>query len=175
MTPKALNEAIHQGKLAEAAERLEHERDRAQARGDRKAAADVQNDLGVVYYVVGRLPDARATLMRARQTFAELEEPLGQARAMGNLARVEEKSDNTKAAEKLYWESAELFHQAGAAEEEFATMRQLSQLYLKAGGFLQAIATFDHALLVKPHRGLREAMLHRIYQVPLRMFGIGSA
>jgi tetratricopeptide (TPR) repeat protein len=175
MTPEELNEALEHGTLNEAATQLEHQRAEALGRGDVHGAAELSNDLGVVFFLAGRYPDADTALQRARDGFLQVNDSLGEARALGNLARLEEKKGDRQVAVGMYRQAADLFDAAKEYADEFATLRTLSQLYLKLGGWLQALATFDRALMIKPHRGLMEAFLHMIYQIPLRMLGIGTA
>ncbi len=174
MKPEELEQVIQEGKLEEAATQQERELAAAEDQGDRRQAAEKANDLGVIYYMLKRYDDARASLVKAHDHFVAVEDAVGQARALGNRARVEEQAGDNEKAASLYWQAAEQFHQANERDDEFATMRSLSQLYLKSGGWLQALATFDHALQIKPNSGLREAALHRFYQIPLRMFGLGQ-
>ncbi len=175
MTPEELNEAIERGTLKEAAAALENKRDEATAGGQTQTAAELSNDLGVVYYLLGRYPEARTALQAARDGFLQLNDGTGEGRALGNLARVEEKKGDRKAALALYQQASDLFHAANERDDEFATLRSISQLYLKMGGWLQALATFDRALTIKPHRGPFDAFLHFIYQIPLRMLGYSAA
>jgi tetratricopeptide (TPR) repeat protein len=132
------------------------------------------NDLGVAYYRAGKYKDARAAFQNAQEIFIKLGDVAGRARALGNLARVEEKSGQAVAALALYQQAADLLHEVNAREDEFATLKMQSQLYLKRGGWLQALAAFDRALTIKPRRGLFDAFLHVIYQIPLRMMGMGA-
>lgn len=174
MKPQELYQAIQDGKLEQVADQLEKEYAGQAGTADPHRLAEDANDLGVVYYMLKRYDQARSWLLKGREQFEALGDPLGKARSLGNLARVEEQAGQKDKAASFYWEAAELFHQANERDDEFATMRSLSQLYMKSGAWLQALATFDHALQIKPHPGVREAMLHRFYQIPLRMLGLGS-
>ncbi len=174
MKPEELNQAIQEGRLDQAAAQLEKEYAERDGQGDPHKSAEDANDLGVVYYMLKDYSQARNWLQKGREQFEALNDPTGKARSLGNMARVEEQAGDKEQAASLYWEAAELFHQANERDDEFATMRSLSQLYMKSGAWLQALATFDHAIQIKPHPGVREAMLHRFYQIPLRMFGLGA-
>lgn len=154
---------------------IEEDRRLSIAARKEQRAAELANDLGVMHYLAGQYPEARAALQSARDAFERLDSPIGRARAAGNLARLEERSGNRAAALRLYREAADLFEQHGNAEDEFATLRALSRVYLRIGGWLQALATFDRALACKPGRGLWEALLRRLYQIPLRMLGLNYA
>ncbi len=169
MNSQELKQTTQSGTLNESAARLEKSRAQALARGDTKQSAVTSNDLGVLYYLGGRKSESRAAFELARIGFTKLNDSVGQARALGNLARLEENSGNPKAAMALYEQAVDLFHEGNERSDEFATLRLLSQLFLKQGGWLQALAAFDRALTVKPHRTLFDSFLHRIYQIPLQM------
>lgn len=175
MTPEALHESIQRGTLNNSASDLEKSRADALARGEGRLAARISNDLGVVYYFSGRSAESRVALERARDGFTQLNDQSGRAHAIGNLARLEEKSGNAKDALALYQQTADLFHDCSQPTEEFATLRSLSQLYLRHGAWLQALSSYDRALTIKPSKNLFDAFLHWLYQIPLRMLGVGSA
>lgn len=172
MEPRELSQALHNGTLGEAATKLESQRAAALQRGDSHAGAVAANDLGVVYYLAGRTDEARKALECSRDEFAGLGDQVGLARASGNLARVEEKCHKPKVALALYHQAVELFHEGNERGDEFATLRSLSQLYLKMGAWLQALATFDRGLTIKPRKTFLDAILHWLYQIPLRMMGL---
>jgi tetratricopeptide (TPR) repeat protein len=172
MEPAELARAVHNGALDDAARKLEDERAAAVRRGDSRASAVAANDLGVVYYLSGQREQARKALAGSLDDFTRLGDRSGKARALGNLARVEESSRNRAAALAMYQQAAELFHEGNERSDEFATLRSLSQLYLRMGGWLQALATYDRGLTVKPNRTWFDMILHWLYQIPLRMIGM---
>ncbi len=175
MTPEALHESIQRGTLSSSAADLEKSRADALSRGEARLAARISNDLGVVYYYAGRNAESRAALERARDGFTQLNDQSGQAHALGNLARLEEKSGDAKIALALYQQTADMFHDSDQPMEEFATLRSLSQLYLRHGAWLQALSAYDRGLTIKPHKTLFDAFLHWLYQIPLRMLGVAPA
>lgn len=173
MAPQDLSRVLRSGQLGEAAGRLEREREAAVSRDDIPRRAAAGNDLGVVYYRMGKIPEARAALEGSRDDFASLNDQVGRARALGNLARVEERSHNRSGALVLYQQAADLMHDANERADEFATLVSLSRLCLKMGGWMQALAAYDRGLSVKPRKGSLDLMLHWLYQIPLKMMGIG--
>ncbi len=175
MTPEALHDAIERGTLNDSASELEKLRADALARGDAGLAARTSNDLGVVHFLAGRMAESRAELESAREAFTQLNDQSGQAHALGNLARLEEKTGNPKTALALYQQAGDLLHEAKQPLEEFATLRSLSRMYLRHGAWLQALTAYDRGLMIKPHRSFFDAFLHWLYQIPLRMLGLGSA
>lgn len=172
METRELTQALRNGKLGEALARLEGERVSAVQRGDLASKAEAENDLGVVYYLSGINDKARGAFEGSRDDFTRLNNQLGRARATGNLARVEERSKNRTAALALYQEAAALFHEAGEHADEFATLRSLSRLYLKMGGWIQALAAYDRGLAIKPGKSPIDVMLRWLYRIPLQMMGL---
>ena len=138
------------------------------AQGDEANVATAANDLGVVYYLAGRYDDARKILQDALTAFEKLGDVPGQAKAVGNLARLMDRLGEKDSAEKNYQRAAELFHQVGEKGFETDTYRALSQMQLQRGRWLEALATYDHALAAKGgSRALRGFL-----QIPLRLLGV---
>lgn len=136
--------------------------------GNKNKAALAANDLGVVYYALGRLPDARQSMELARSEFEALGDLSGQAKTIGNLAQLMNKQGDKANAEKNYAIAADLFHRAGERAFEADTYRALSQMQLQRGRILEALATFDRALEAKG--GSR--LLRWFLQIPLRLAGV---
>lgn len=156
------------GSLKEAAEEFEKSRAKFVEQGDVLGAATVCNDLGVVYYLLGRRDDARTILQDALSVFEQRGNVLGQAKATGNLAQLMNRSGDKAGAEKSYLRAAELFHQVGEQAFEYDTLRALSQMQLQRGRILEALATYDRALGAKGGSGLLRAFL----RIPLRLAGV---
>jgi tetratricopeptide (TPR) repeat protein len=138
------------------------------AEGNLAQAASVANDLGVVYYLVGRRDEAKKILQDAFTAFEQLGDVAGQAKALGNLAQVLDKLGDRANAERNYHRAGELFHQIGERMLEYDTYRALSQMQLSSGRWLEALYSFDHALAAKG--GSR--FLRWFLQIPLRIIGI---
>ena len=134
------------------------------AEGNVLQAARAANDLGVVYYLLGRHDDARQTFQDALASFEQLGDVLGQAKSIGNLAPLLERAG----AEKNYLRAGELFHQIGEKTFEHDTYRALSQMQLQRGRWLEALASYDRALAAKG--GSR--FLRWFLQIPLRLLGM---
>lgn len=138
------------------------------AAGNQAQAAVVANDLGVVYYLVGRKDQARQVLDDALAAHEKLGNVLGQAKAIGNLAQLSNRAGDKVAAERNYLRAAELFHQVGERAMEFDTYRALSQMQLQSGHWLQALASYDRGLAAKG--GSR--FLRWFLQIPLKIAGV---
>ena len=136
--------------------------------GDEANVATVANDLGVVYYLAGRREDAQTILQDALAAFEKLENVLGQAKALGNLARLMDRMGEKAGAANCYQRAAELFHQVGEKGFEADTYRALSQMQLQRGRWLESLATYDRALAAKGGSGALRGFL----KIPLRLIGM---
>jgi tetratricopeptide (TPR) repeat protein len=172
MDSTELRGALQEHRLGESIAALEKSRADSMAENDSRQTARVSNDLGVIYYLSARYAESRAALELARDQFIRLEDRAGQARALGNLARLDEKTGNAQAALPQYQQAADLLHEAREPEDEFATLRSLSQLFMKRGAWLHALASYDRALTIRPRKTWFDGILHTIYQIPLRMMGM---
>jgi tetratricopeptide (TPR) repeat protein len=163
---------MQSGTLPETATALERSLADYKAKGDEAQAATLANDLGVVYFLLGRYGRARAMLEDARDAFVKAGDAAGQARTLGNLAQIEDRRGDKRAALAMYQQAVDLFRSAHDRAGEYDTQRALSQLFLKQGDWIQALAAYERALAVKPHATLFDAILRAIYQIPLRLMGI---
>lgn len=156
------------GSLNESIPLFEQARAAYLAQGEAAKAASVANDLGVVYYLAGRRDEARRILEDARAVFERMGEVAGQARALGNIAQVLNRAGDQAGAEEHYQHAAELFHHIGERALEYDTYRALSQMQLRRGRWLEALAAYDRALAAKGGAGALRAFL----QIPLRLLGM---
>lgn len=136
--------------------------------GNVAQASHVANDLGVVYYLVGRREEAKRILQDTLASFEQLGDVAGQAKAIGNLAQVLNKMGDRAGAERNYQRAGELFHQTGERMMEYETYRALSQMQLQSGRWLEAIHSFDRALAAKGG----STLLRWFFQIPLKLLGI---
>lgn len=173
MEQAQLQELIARGKLEQAETTLRRERDDALAGGDVHAAAVSANDLGVLYLYMNRSDEARQVLSQAQLGFIEANDAEGQARALGNLARLEYKTGDLSTAAADYLQAADLFHETYHLQEEYVTLRVLSRVYTLQGNFWQGIAMMERALGVKPDKSPFERLQQFFYRLPLRLMGMG--
>lgn len=156
------------GAVAESATKLEQLRTELVAANDQEHAAEVGNDLGVAYYRLDRIDEARAAFEQARALFEKQANLSGQGRTLGNLAQALRRAGDKVGAEKEYLRAAELFHAAGEKEYEFDTYRALSQLQMQRGRWLESLATYELALKVKGGSRLFRMFL----SIPLRIMHV---
>src|SRR5690349_8792173 len=82
------------GAMAEAIDHLQKALDGYIAANQTVMAAEMMNDLGVVYRTEGRLDKAAEMLEKAREAFAKVGERDREAQTLGNLALLYKKQGN---------------------------------------------------------------------------------
>ena len=78
---------FHEGLYEEAAAKFGQAQEAFTAEGNEVEAAEVLNNLGVVYRMQGKWDEAIAALEEARATFARLGDRSREAQALGNLGQ----------------------------------------------------------------------------------------
>lgn len=171
--PKKLAEkaerAYRAGDLAEAAEAFEAAALAYQNQSQTILAAEMWNNYAVILIQVGRGEEAvkavEATLPLLQEG-GDLER-LGVA--LGNLAAALEACGRDAEAEQAYLQSAEILEKCGKAELRMHALKALSQLQLKQGKQLQALATFQSALEETPNLSLTQKMLKKLVDIPWKL------
>lgn len=174
MEQNQLQTFIQNNTLDQAVALLEQERDSAQASGNQQQVAQSANDLGVVFTILKRNDEARAALEQAQQIFIALDDTVGQGRATGNLAQLEERVGNGDASGALFMQAADLLHEGNAFSDEYATRKRLSRFYLSKGATMQALGENARALAVKPDANAWDKFLHWLCGVPLKLLGVNG-
>jgi tetratricopeptide (TPR) repeat protein len=151
---------------------LQQERAAADKAGDQDRVAYAANDLGVVYLVQKRLEESRAALSEAQRLFIVLDDAVGQGRALGNLAQVEERAENGEQAAALYMQAADLLHEGKAFADEYTIRRRLSRYYTLHGATWMALHESANALAVKPDPSWWDKLQGWLFALPLRMLGL---
>lgn len=169
-------------KLAQAAEKAFREGDYLEAVAGFEAAAAAYQDQGQVILTAEMWNNCGVALVQLGQgqealkviqpTLPILEsqgdlERLGMA--YGNLASALEVCSRYEEAQEAYLRSAELLEKCGKAEFRLHALKALSQLQLKQGKQLQALATFQTALEDAPRLSLQQKVLKKLMEIPWKL------
>ena len=157
------------GQYQAALRTFESARDQAQAAQDKPALAEAANELGVTYQQLKQRDAARKSFDTAIGLFAELNDDVKRAQAMGNLGTLLADMGNYRDAAIRLEQSAEVFHRAGDMQNESLTLKWLSRIHLRHWDFLGAIFAYDRALARLEPLPPDQKMLRRILQLPLRI------
>ena len=91
-----------------------------------------------------------------------------QAITLGNQASALEKLNLQEQAAKKYEESSRLFKQIGDLENRSIVLQSLSELQMKMGHQLDAMATMQVSLLNKKKPSIFDRFLKKLLQIPFR-------
>ena len=157
------------GQYQAALQTFEKLRAQAAAAHDALALAEATNDLGVTYQALKQNERAKTNLENAISQFAALNDDVKRGQAMGNLGTLLAEMGKYRESEIRLEQAAEIFHNAGDAQNESLTLKWLSRTHLKHWDFLGAIFAYDRALARLEPLPPEQQMLRRILQIPLRI------
>jgi tetratricopeptide (TPR) repeat protein len=138
-------------------------------KGDQHSAAEVLNNLGVIYHQQERWPEAAEALEEAHQAFIAMKDADGQAQTLGNLGSLYRASGQLEKAAQHLKDALALFHQLGDSQGERVTWRALSIIRLRQRRWLEAILAYDSSLTCLKRLSLGQRLLHLLLGLPLRL------
>jgi tetratricopeptide (TPR) repeat protein len=169
LSQRALQD-FRQGRFTDAARAFEAARDLFAQAGDRASAAESANNLCVALLQARRPAEALRAVEGTREVFEELGDARRAAQAVGNLASALEASGDLAAAEGAYQQALQRFADLQDREAQATILTSLSQLQLKRGRPIEALASMQAGLEQKPRRGLRDRWIRRLLDLPSRFF-----
>jgi tetratricopeptide (TPR) repeat protein len=137
--------------------------------GQEGQAAEIANDLGVVYTVLKRWGEAEKWLAEAQQRFVRERDLSGEAQTLGNMGSMYRVRGDLKRASALLQLSADRFHIVGDADHRAASLRALSLVRLRQLRPLQAVAAYSAALACQPEPNLAVRLLIKLLDLPFRL------
>lgn len=165
----AAEKAFREGNYLDALEGFEAAANAYQAQGQEILAAEMWSNCSVALVQLGRGEDAVNVLKPALLLFQEKDDLERLGIAYGNLASALEACGHYLEAQDAYLQSAELLEKCGKSELRLHALKALSQLQLKQGKQLQALATFQSALEDAPRLNLRQKMLKKLMEIPWKL------
>lgn len=137
--------------------------------GTQDQAAEIANDIGVVYTVLERWPEAVKWLDEAQRRFVQDGDLDGEAQTLGNLGSMYRVRGDLRQAAAYLQLSAARFHLVGDDERRSASLRALCAVRLRQVRPLQAVAAYRDALTCHPHPNLITKLLVRLFNLPFRL------
>ena len=141
----------------------------ASDRDAQSQAAEIANDLGVVYTVLKRWQEAVQWLDEAQQRFANEGNLDGEAQTLGNLGSMYRARGDLRQAAACLQLSADRFHLVGDNERRAALLRALCVVRLCQLRPLQAVATYRDVLGCHPHPNWLVRLLRGLLGLPFRL------
>jgi tetratricopeptide (TPR) repeat protein len=130
------------------------------------SAAETANNLSVCYLKNGKAQEAYDIAAGTDETFAQAGDLRRQAMALGNQAAALENLGKLNPAAEKYGESAQLLKQTGDRDNRAIVLQSLSQLQMKMGHQLDAMATMRIALLDKKKPSFMDRLLQKLLKIP---------
>jgi tetratricopeptide (TPR) repeat protein len=138
---------------------------------DTRKAAEIHNDLGVIYKQLEDYPAAHHALDEALSLFEKLDDKKGQAQTFGNRAAVLEAEGRLEEAVDLYKQSANLLEELGESEMAMYAWQAVSKLRTKQGQYIAAIGAYEEGVSNMPKRSFKRKVLEQILKAPGSLLG----
>lgn len=160
-----------QGKFPEAVELFSWLHQEFSASGNNVKADEMANNLAVTFLDQNDPEQAIDLIEGTPQRFFEAGETIMAAQAYGNLGAAMAAANRLEEAENAYRQSMQIFRQQGHDEGVTFVGQALSQLQLKQGKTLEALASMEASLEGQKKPGLRQRLLRKLLKLPFRLTG----
>lgn len=144
-----------------------------EAVGQRAAAAEMRNNLCVVRMTQSDWTGALAAVEGTPAIFREQGDAMREAQAIANLAAAHDGAGHVEEAAQLYMQAIDRFGELGEKETRAACFKKLSNLQVKMGQKMQALASMRSGLNLSPELTPKEKMLKDLIDKAMRMTGLG--
>lgn len=177
MAPEDLSEtgksAFKEGDFERAIELFRAAAEGYQLSGNITDSAEMKNNLSVALLHLDEADLALQAVEGTPEVFAQAGDGRRQAMALGNQAAALAALQKTSEAEEAYHQSAELLKNLGEDEMRASVMRAISELQLRSGRHLEAVASMQTGLdgIKKPK--LQQRMLRRLLKMPFKLMNRG--
>lgn len=138
--------------------------------GDELSAAEAANNLCVALLQGARPQEALACVQGTPAVFESHKDPLRAAQAYGNLGNALEDCGRLSEAGEAYRHSLELFRSQGGHEGEALILQRISQLQLRQGQPIEALAAMQASLSATPRGWPLRRWLAKLLTLPSRFF-----
>lgn len=175
-TTKALHQqginAFRKGNLETALEKLKQALEIAA--DDSREAAEIYNDLGVIYQQLEDYEAAYQALDEAEDRFTALADKKGQAQTLGNRAAVLEAEGSPDEAVEMYKMSAQMLEEIGESDMAMYVWQAVSKIRTKQGQYIAAIGAYEEGVSNMPKSSFKRKVLERILKTPASLIGGGT-
>jgi tetratricopeptide (TPR) repeat protein len=131
-------------------------------------AAEMANNCSVAYLKSGNPEMALEVVIGTEQLFADKDDKLRQAMALGNQAAALEALNRLDHALTAYQQSAELLASLGESELRAYVMQAMSAIQLRRGQYLDAYATMGMGVMGIDKPNLSQKILKSLMQLPFK-------
>jgi tetratricopeptide (TPR) repeat protein len=142
-----------------------------EAEGDSVSAAEMRNNLCVIYMAQEDWPTALNTVTGTAEVFRAAGDPMRAAQAIANLAAAHDGAGHVDQAAELYVQAIDLFGQLGERDTRAACFKKLSNLQVKQGNKLQALASMRSGLNLSTELTAQEKVLKEAVDKATKLMG----
>jgi tetratricopeptide (TPR) repeat protein len=159
------------GRAEEAIEEFTSLQQIYEASGDQVKADEMANNLAVALLEVDQAEEAIKWVEDTPERFLGSNQPILAAQAYGNMGTALAAAGRVDEAEQAYRQSLSLFQEQGHDDGSAFVGQALSQLQLKQGRALEALASMEASLEGQKKPGLRQRILQKLLKLPFRLTG----
>jgi tetratricopeptide (TPR) repeat protein len=160
---------FEEGMYEEAAEQFGHAQELFAIAGQELEAAEMLNNLGVVFRLMQNWDQAQASLEEARAAFQRLGDRSREAQALGNLgALLSRQGDQLKAQEYLR-DAAGIFGELGDTQRQGETLMALGLQLWKSGDRRGGLAAYQGGLVTLEKPSLQQKILRGLLSLVNRL------
>jgi tetratricopeptide (TPR) repeat protein len=164
-------EAYRNERLDEAVSGFRSASEAYSSRGDHLMAAEMGNNLCVALLKKQDPEAALAAVEGTPEVFAAHGDDQRTALAYGNLASARESLGDLEGAKEAYHRAADLFAEIGDTDSRAHTLKALSQMQLKKGQAIDAVASMQAGLEGVANLNFGQRVLRRLLRLPYRLLG----
>ena len=136
-----------------------------------KLAAEICNDIGVVYTQLEDFDAAHNALDKAMEKFAALDDEKGQAQTLGNRGAVYQTQGLLEEAIETYKQSATMLEEAGENKMAMYVWQSISKLRMKQGQYIAAIGAYEEGVDNMPQGSFKRKILQQLLKAPGALLG----
>ena len=160
---------FHEGLYEEAAAKFEQAKEAFTAGENEIEAAEMVNNLGVIYRTQDKWDEAISALEEARAAFVKLGDRSREAQTLGNLGGLyAEKRDRDKAQESLR-QAADIFAEIGDVQRQGETLVALAEQQMKTGDRQGGIATYMAGVQLQQKPPFRQKAMRSLFGLYTRL------
>ncbi|MBN1956357.1 MAG: tetratricopeptide repeat protein [Anaerolineae bacterium] len=165
---------FEEGLYEEAIERFGQAQELYVAEGKEADAAEMLNNLGVVYRLLRRWDDAQAALEEAKAAFARLGDRNREAQALGNLGGLLASKGERVRAQEYLQQAADIFHEIDQEQKYGETLVALGSQMWKAGDRRGGMATYESGVMLLEKPTVQQKAIRSLLKLRNRLLGGGG-
>ena len=139
--------------------------------GNHAGAAEMRNNIGVIYRLNRNWPAALEALKEADAGFQEVGDNKRRAQVLGNTGDLSASMRDYESAASYYSESSELFAAEGEGDLQGQTLRAFSLMRMRQRRWIEAIDLMAVSIEVRTHPSVGQRLLYYLLQFGRRLLG----